>query len=340
MEDPDLRKTALYDPRGFLARYPKGAILDEIQRVPDLLSYLQTIVDEKNETGRYILTGSAQFELLNSISQSLAGRSALIRLLPFSMSELYSNKDSIPSLEEMMFSGFYPRIHDKGLNPREALSFYVATYIERDVRSLLNVRDLIQFETFLRFCATRTGQILNLSNLGSDCGINHNTAKSWLTILEASYLVFRVPPHYNNLNKRLIKAPKLYFYDVGLASYLLGIENPAQITSNPLYGALFETFVVSELIKQRFNSIRDSNLYYFRDSSGNEVDLLLENGPMLWPIEIKAGQTIASDFFKGLNYYEKLNPMATTNKSVIYGGTESYTINNCRVISYRDMESI
>lgn len=340
LEETDNRKLAMKDPRSFLARYPEGAIIDEVQRVPDLLSYIQTIVDENNKAGHYILTGSAQFELLSSITQSLAGRTALLRLLPLSISELYPSKHLIPELENILYSGFYPRIHNSSLNPREALGFYVSTYIDRDVRTLLNVKDLTQFETFLRLCASRTGQILNLNSLSCDSGINHNTAKSWLTILEASYIVFRLPQHYQNLNKRLIKSSKLYFYDVGLASYLLGIENSKQIATHPLYGALFETFVVSEMLKQRFNSVKESNLYYFRDRTGNEVDLILEREGKVFPIEIKAGRTFALDFFKGLYYYEKLNSASIKTMSVIYGGSESFDVKGNRVLSYRDIGEI
>ena len=224
LENLDIRHHALSDPNGFLRGYPEGAIFDEIQRVPTLLPYIQTIVDQTNKEGFFILTGSQQFELLSNISQSLAGRTALLTLLPFSIDEIYTQKESQAlSIEDIIYKGFYPRIFDKNLNPTEASRFYCSTYIERDVRSLINVTDLSRFEIFLKLCASRTGQILNVLNLGQECGISHNTAKSWLSVLEASYIITLVKPHYQNFNKRLIKAPKLYFLDTGLAAYLLDI---------------------------------------------------------------------------------------------------------------------
>jgi predicted AAA+ superfamily ATPase len=340
LEDLDVRNYAHTDPRSFLEEArKKGAILDEIQRVPELLSYIQTIVDSEKKEGLFILTGSQNFELLNSISQTLAGRTALATLLPFSYSEIYKKSSGI-TLDTLLYTGFYPRIYDKNLNPTETLSFYTNTYVERDVRNLINVRDLSKFELFLKLCASKTGQILNISSLGNDCGINHNTAKNWLSVLEASYIIHLVQPHYKNFKKRLIKSPKLYFVDVGLAAYLLNIHNVKHMAGHPLKGAIFETFVVSEILKSRLNRGMRGNLYYFRDNIGNEVDIILDYGVEVKPIEIKLGKTISSDFFKGLEYYAKLNPKNSTRGRLIYGGEESSSRSKYEIISYKETGKI
>jgi hypothetical protein len=289
--------------------------------VPDLLSYIQIEVDENQKPGSFIVTGSHSFELMNTISQSLAGRTALIKLLPFSFSEAY-NKTEALSLENVLYTGFYPRIFNMGLNPTEAMSFYISTYVERDLRMLINVKDLSRFEIFLKLCAGRTGQVLNLSSIGNDCGVNHNTVKSWISILEASFIIKLLQPYYKNFNKRLIKAPKLYFLDSGMAAFLLDIQNETQLKTHPLKGALFETFVVSELLKKRFNRSKIDNLYYFRDSKGNEVDVILDHGSFINQVEIKSGQTISSDFFKGLDYFIKISQQVKYSY-LIYGGNES-----------------
>jgi hypothetical protein len=335
LEDLDVRARAVKDPRSFLEGCLKtGAVLDEIQRAPELTSYIQGIVDEQKIDGQFILTGSQNFQLYNTISQSLAGRTALATLLPFSFQEIYAKKKV--SIDRILFKGFYPRIHDKKLDPSELLGFYLSTYLERDIRSLLNVKDLSKFELFLKLCASRTGQILNMSSIANDCGITHNTAKSWLSLLEASYIIHFVRPHHKNFRKRLVKSPKLFFVDVGLAAYLLEIFSETHIANHPLRGALFETFVVSEILKQRFNSGQKSNLYYFRDNVGNEVDLIMDFGLDVICIEIKSGQTVNQDYFKGINYYRKLNDR--TRKSIIvYGGRESYTHAGCDIMSYLDI---
>jgi len=338
VENLDIRRFAENDPNGFLRQFPKGAILDEIQRVPKLFSYIQTIVDNANKAGMFILTGSHHFKLLDSINQSLAGRTSLVNLLPFSFLEIYGKQKKQIDLDLLLYKGFYPRIFDKRLNPTEALSFYTTTYIERDVRSLLNIKDLSKFELFLKLCASRTGQILNLSNIGNECGINHNTAKSWLSVLEASYIIFLLKPHYQNLRKRLIKAPKLYFIDVGLASFLLNIENKKHMSNHPLRGALFETFVISEFLKARFNRAMTNNLYYFSDNTGNEIDLLLERGNTIVPVEIKSGETIVSDFFKNLNFYLRLNSKKVKKTLLIYTGKLSYKEGACHIIGFNDLE--
>ena len=339
LEDLDQREYARQDPRGFLNRFPQGAVLDEIQRAPELLSYIQTIVDQQNKEGFFILTGSQQFELLEGISQSLAGRTALVRLLPFSLGEAYGANLKKTTLDQVLYTGFYPRIFDKGLIPTEAMGFYVNTYVERDLRMLINIRDLSQFEIFLKLCAGRTGQIVNLSSLGNDCGVNHSTVKSWLSVLEASYIIKLLRPYYKNFNKRLIKSPKLYFLDTGLACFLLDIQNSGQLATHPLRGALFETFIVAELLKKRFNAVQTDNLFYFRDNIGNEVDIIWDRSPQPVPVEIKSGQTVSRDAFKGLDYFNKLSG-GDDASHLIYGGDESYTRQSVQVTSWRDVGDI
>lgn len=321
---------------------PKGfdnwIIIDEIQRVPELVSYIQEVVDIKNSPGTFILTGSQNFHLLDTVNQSLAGRTALAVLLPFSYSEVYGDK-TVP-IDRILFTGFYPRIHDKKLNPTEALSFYVSTYLERDLRALVNVKDLSMFEKFLKLCAGRSAQIVNFSNLANDCGINHNTAKSWLSVLEASYVIFFARPHHANFGKRLIKAPKLYFTDVGLAGYLLDIHDKKQIATHPLAGALFENFIVAELLKARLHHGKSSNIYFFRDNVGNEIDVILEDGTTVKPVEIKLGSTINDDFFKGLRYYQKINRKNSDKPVLIYGGREDQRRGEFDIFSYKSAEKV
>lgn len=339
LEDIDQRNYAQQDPRGFLNRFKDGAVIDEIQRVPDLFSYIQTIVDAHNKDGFFILTGSQQFEMLESISQSLAGRTALVRLLPLTINESYNKIQKMPSLDSVLYTGSYPRIFDKKLNPTEAMSFYVNTYIERDVRKLINIKDLSKFEIFIKLCAGRTGQILNLSNLGNDCGVNHTTIKTWISVLEASYIIKLLKPYYRNFKKRLVKSPKLHFLDTGLASFLLDIQNESQMKTHPLRGALFESFAISEILKMRFNAGKTDNLFYFRDNTGNEVDVLMDQGTKVSQIEIKSGQTITNDFFKGLNYFIKLSK-DINNSYILYGGSENFTQKNVQITSWQNIDQI
>ena len=319
LEAPDQREFAESDPRGFLSQLGKGAIIDEIQHVPELLSYLQVLADERGRNSLFVLTGSEQFRLSNAISQSLAGRTALLRLLPFSLTERQRIGAS-GAINDILYSGFYPRILDQGLEPRQALGDYVETYVERDVRRLGEIRNLSGFRLFARLCAGRVGQLLNLSSLGSDAGVSHTTAREWLAVLETSYIIFQLPPYHANIRKRLVKSPKLYFYDVGLASYLIGIENAEQVATHPLRGALFENMVVIEALKHRFNRGRESNLSFFRDSRGLECDLFYETGHGIHAIEIKSGATVASDYFTSLNRVADLIPSISA-KTVVYGGT-------------------
>jgi len=336
LESPEERDFARNDPKGFLARLDQGAILDEIQRVPDLLSYLQVLVDESQQAGRFILTGSQNFELLDTVSQSLAGRTALARLLPFSLEEIGRITKPPDSVDALLYTGGYPRIYDHHLNPTEALSFYFNTYVERDLRQLINVRDLARFEMFMKLCATRTGQVLNLSSLGNDCGVSHNTIKNWLSILEASYIIKLLQPFYNNLGKRLIKSPKLYFYDTGLAAFLLGIRQKEHVAVHPLRGALFENLVISELLKKRFNQGKTDNLYYLRDSRGREVDVLLDYGVYVDMVEIKSGQTLARNFFRGLHHFRKMYPQ-TRNCFLIYGGNQARIQEEVKTVPWQEL---
>ena len=322
LEAPDVRRFATEETRGFLAAHSGGAILDEIQRAPELLSYIQTIVDVENKSGRFILTGSQQFEVMNTISQSLAGRTALLKLLPLSLAEL---KQTHPprNMDRLLLTGFYPRIHDQGLNPTQSLGDYLETYVERDLRQLATVKDLSLFERFLKLCAGRVGQVLNLQSLGNDAGVSHTTVRTWLTILEASYVIFLLQPWHTNISKRLIKSPKLYFHDVGLAAFLLGLENETQIGRDPLRGNLFENMVVMEALKYRYNRGKRSNLFFYRESNGNEVDLLAESGRNLCAMEIKSGATVNPDYFKGLRHFVKaVGTKRRITGGVIYGGSE------------------
>ncbi len=322
LEAPNNREFAESDPVSFLARLDKGAILDEVQRVPSLLSYLQVIADEKGRNGLFVLTGSEQFKLSEAISQSLAGRTALLRLLPFTLAERHAAGGGT-EVDDLLYSGFYPRIHDQGLDPTQALGDYLETYVERDVRRIGAIRDLSRFQQFVRLCAGRVGQMVNLSSLGADAGVSHSTASHWMTVLEASYIVFRLPPYYANIRKRLVKSPKLYFYDVGLASHLIGIEHVGQIATHPLRGPLFENAAVMEALKHRFNRGRRSNMSFFRDTRGLECDLLLENIDGISAIEVKAGATVASDHFDSLNKLSAALPNVSST-SLVYGGTEAH----------------
>ena len=339
LENLEERELALHDPKSFLARFKDPLIIDEIQRVPSILSYIQTKVDSNKKNGSYILTGSQQFELMETLGQSLAGRTAILRLLPLTIQELYNHYKIYNSLEEYLYTGFYPRVYDQQLNPTEASSFYLSTYVERDIRSLINIKDYLLFERFLKVCASRTGQLLNMTSIGNDCGLSHNTVHNWLSLLEASFILYRVPPHFRNYSKRLIKAPKLFFYDVGFAAYLLGVERKEQLVNHPLKGALFETLVMGELLKARYNAVKGNNLYFFRDSTGHEVDCLLDQGSYCVPIEIKSSQTINENFFANLKFYNGLQQNAA-KPILIYGGDESYVRESAEVVSYRELHNI
>ncbi len=339
LESPDVREYAATDPRGFLSSYAGGVIIDEIQRVPQLVSYIQVIVDERKKQGQFILTGSQQFEVMNTINQSLAGRTALLKLLPFSVSEIKKATLS-ESLDMMLLKGFYPRIHDQGLNPTQAMGDYYETYIERDLRQLMSVRDLSLFQKFVRLCAGRIGQILNMQSLANDTGISHTTVQQWISILEASYIVVLLKPWYRNISKRLIKSPKLYFYDVGLAAYLLGMENETHVSRHPLRGNLFENLALVEAMKYRFNSGRKNVVTFYRDSRGNAVDMILESGQEIFPIEVKAGATIVADFFRGLKHFSRVSGEPPYGCGLIYGGKDVQHRSNCLIYPVTAMEEM
>ena len=338
LEAPNQREFAESDPEGFLSLLGDGAILDEIQRVPELLSYLQVLADEAGQNGLFVLTGSEQFRLSDAISQSLAGRTALLRLLPFSLAERRQTGAS-DRVDDILYSGCYPRIHDQKLEPCQALGDYFETYVERDVRRIGEIRNLSSFRRFVRLCGGRVGQLANLSALGADAGVSHTTARHWLTVLEASYVVFQLPPFSANIRKRLIKSPKLYFYDVGLASHLIGIENAGQMSTHPLRGPLFENAVVVEALKHRFNWGRRANLSFFRDIRGLECDLLYEDGNGIGAIEIKSGATIASDYFDALNRIAKVLPQISA-KAVVYGGRERQSRRDGEIVPLADLGEV
>ena len=339
LEDPDTRRFANTDPRGFLAGVRGGAILDEIQRAPELASYLQAMVDADPTPGRFVLTGSQQFELMRGVTQSLAGRTALLRLLPFTAAEVVrlSPGSTQRSLAEWILTGFYPRIHDRGLDPSKALADYFATYVERDLRSLTAVHDLSRFERFVRLCAGRTGQIVNLSSLGNDAGVAQTTAQAWLGLLQTSYIVHLLPPWFTNSGKRLIKSPKLYFFDVGLACWLLGLRNAEQVARDPLWGSLFENFIVMEALKDQFNQGDHAPLYFYRDSTGNEVDLLLPAGGRHRAMEIKAGATVNPDYFRALKQFAKAHPDQLESGGVLYGGDQNQSRSDWPVWSWKTL---
>lgn len=333
LENPDIRLFATEDPRGFLSNYPQGAILDEIQRVPQLFSYLQEILDNSNETGLFILTGSNNFLLQENISQSLAGRVGYLQLLPLSVSEI---GDLTTDSNELMLRGGYPAIYQQNIPAHKWYANYIRTYVERDVRLIKNIGDLQVFEKFLRLCAGRVGQLLNMSSLAVETGVDVKTIGAWLSVLEVSFVVFRLQPYHQNYNKRIVKMPKLYFYDIGLALALMGVEEPSQVQLHPFRGAIFENMVVVEFLKQRLNVGKNPNLYFWRDNVGNEMDLLLERTNEIVPIEIKSGQTITSDYFKGLLFWNKMTD--TQGGYVVYAGdTPQHRSNGIQVVPFRQI---
>jgi predicted AAA+ superfamily ATPase len=339
LEDISIRQQAIEDPRGFLARFPDGAILDEIQRAPDLSSYIQTIVDSRDEQGMFILTGSRQFELMESVSQSLAGRTAIARLLPFSYREVYG-EGKAPSLETMLYTGFYPRIHDKGLNPSEAMSFYLSTYVERDIRQMLNIKDLSRFETFIKVLAGRSGQLLNASAVGNECGLSHNTVSSWIGVLEQSSIIYLLRPYHGNLGKRLLKSPKLYFLDTGLLCYLLNIFEPGQLVGHPLRGQVFESYVIAELLKGRFNRGLPDVMLFYRDQKGNEVDMVAETAGGKIFLEIKSSATFHADYLRGLDYLARLLPGPARRILILGNADAPYDFKDVAVRGYPTLDTL
>jgi predicted AAA+ superfamily ATPase len=335
LEDPEEREFADTDPRGFLRRFPDGAIFDEAQRCPALFSYLQRLVDERQRMGEFIITGSQQFGLMSGIAQSLAGRAGLLQLLPLSLAELKEGGVLPASLDVAMLQGGYPALYDRPVAPGDWFPNYVATYVERDVRQLVAVRDLSLFQRFLKMCAARSGQLLNLSALAADCGISHVTAREWLTVLEASYIVYLLRPYHRNFGKRLVKMPKLYFLDAGLMAYLLGIRDAETLATHASRGMLFETLVVSEWVKRHFNAGQSAELYFWRDNTGREVDLLAPQGGRFMPVEIKSGATFSSDWAAGLCKLSALFGEEALPPGIIYGGSGIFEREGCRVAGWQ-----
>jgi predicted AAA+ superfamily ATPase len=336
LENPDEREFAEQDPLRFLQRFPGGAILDEVQRCPGLLSWLQGIVDERGRMGDFILTGSAQFEFVSSLTQSLAGRIGRVELLPLSAGELAAAA-LLPDLDTLLWQGSYPALYDRELSADDWFANYVNTYVERDVRQLLAVRDLTQFQRFLRMCAARSGQLLNLTALGADCGISAVTAREWLSVLEASYLVVTLQPYHRNFGKRLVKTPKLYFLDSGLMAWLLGIHSADTLAIHAQRGHLFESFVVSEFIKQRYNAGKPAALYFWRDNVGHEIDLLYETPEGLQAVEIKSGATFASDWLQGPEKWLSFAGNDALPPLLVFGGTGEWQRGQCKVVGWREL---
>lgn len=340
LEDLDNREFATNDPRGFLDIYNKYVIIDEAQRVPNLFNYLQSKVDNDQIMGQYILSGSQNFLLLEKITQSLAGRVAIFRLFPFEFNELKSagllNKD----FHEHFYKGFYPSVYDRNLNPTTYYNNYIDTYVERDVRSIIAVKDLTIFRTFLKLCAGRVGQLLNFNAIANECGISANTCRAWLSILETSYIIYLLPPYFQNQSKRLVKNQKLYFWDTGLLSYLLEIRHPEQLQMHYLRGNIFENMIISEIFKFNYHHLMHKNLYFYRDSNQNEIDLMVSDSSKFDLIEIKSSKTINTDFFKGLQNFEKHSKPLVNKKYLIYGGNESRIQYETQILDWESCNKI
>ena len=336
LEEPDIRQIALTDPRGFLANYPAGAILDEIQNAPELFSYIQGLVDENRQV-QFILTGSSNFLLMEKISQTLAGRTAVLHLLPFSFNEL---EPLAEQYESLIFKGQYPRIYDRDIAPTDFYPAYIQTYVERDVRLMKNIGDINAFIQFTRLCAGRIGQLLNYAGLASDAGISPNTAKSWLSILESSYILYRLQPYHRNFNKRLVKSSKLYFYDTGVACSLLGIREEDQVQLHYMKGSLFENLIINEFIKRNFNRGENRQPYFWQDNHGKEIDCLLVNGDRVTPVEVKSGKTMSTSYFDNLKYWRSLADLPDDRGYVVYGGDQSMQTSSGAFISWRNLDRI
>ena len=340
LENPDTLEHVQQDPRGFLDQYPDGLVIDEVQRDPRLFSYLQGLVDQQQVMGQYILTGSEQFGFREKATQTLAGRIGLLQLTPYTMTELKQSAQLYPDLDQQLVAGFYPPLYSRDVSQDDWYANYVQTYVERDIQQIIQIKDLNKFRTFLRLCAGRVGQLLNLSSIGNDCGVSHNTVREWISILEASYIIFRLTPHFENFSKRLIKSEKLYFYDTGLMCWLLNIKSDEQVRVNPLAGNIFENMIVAELLKQRLIQSRSPDLYFWRDKSQLEIDVILDQGSQLMPIEIKKGKTIVSDFFKNLTRWRELARDKAAPGVLIYGGHETQSRENCRVLPWYDCDQL
>ena len=333
MENPDTREAAIHDPRGFLAAFQDGVIIDEVQHVPELLSYIQGIVDD-NPARKFFLTGSSQFALLRSVTQSLAGRSAVFELLPLSLREI-KDLAQWDNIDHLLYSGFYPAIWSGKNIPRLLYPNYIKTYLERDVRNLLAIKELDVFQRFIRLCAGRIGSIFNASELSNELGVAVNTVTSWLSVLQASYIIYMLPPFFTNTRKRLTKSPKIYFTDCGLAAYLLEIDSPQTMNRDKMRGALFENMVIMNFLKNGYNSGNNGGLYFYRDSNGNEVDLLVKSGALYDCYEIKSSATFHTDFIKGLANFDKNYPNLVKEKTVIYAGENMPDFDSVRIRNFK-----
>ena len=340
LEDLDIREFAEQDPRGFLNQMPEGGIIDEIQRVPQLLSYIQTIVDQTQKPGMFVLTGSNHFLLVKKVSQSLAGRISLLRLMPFTISELKDTSFGNMSLEEFIHHGMYPRIYDQNLNPTEWYLNYADTYLERDLKDFIQVMDLSLFRRFLIIAASNCASICNRTSISNALGISHNTVRAWLSALEMSYIIFMQQPYHRNYKKRVVKTPKLYFYDTGLACALLRIRQAEHLKDHIITGQLFENMVVSELHKESMHRGMIPDFYFWKDHTGHEVDCLYDDGRYLYPMEIKLSQTIHSDFFNGLKYFTGLSRTPPSRAALIYGGAQMQKRFNMNVFGWRDINRL
>lgn len=340
LEAPALRKFAAEDPEGFLRNLGKHAIIDEIQYVPDLLSYIQVSVDEAQIAGQFIISGSQNLLLMESVSQSLAGRVAIFNLLPFSLEEIQDTSFALPDYEDYVLKGFYPRIYDLDLNPTEWLLDYIQTYVERDLRQVINVSDLSTFRQFLEICAGRIGQLVNLSDIGNLIGISHPTVQKWLSVLQTSYIIHLLRPYHRNFNKRIVKSPKLYFYDTGLACALLNLRHIDDLNRHFAKGALFENFVINEVLKNHINRNLRPGSYFWNVAGNHEIDLLLDKGGRLYPIEIKSGRTINSHFFDSLQYFQSLSGALPEESFLVYGGDEAQKRSIAQALSWRHLGSI
>ncbi|HBI21831.1 MAG TPA: AAA family ATPase [Legionella sp.] len=339
LENPDERRLAAIDPRAFLGRFPDGAIIDEVQRFPELLSYLQGIVDARNQNGLFILTGSHQLALHEAIAQSLAGRTAILKLLPLNMAELSQN-GVVYSVDDYLFQGMYPRIYQHQIPPAKFYRDYMLTYLERDVRQMIQIKDLSLFQQFLHLCAGYVGQLLNHDALSNAIGVTAATIKHWLSILEASFIIFRLPPYYENFGKRIIKSHKLYFYDVGLASYLMDFRDKKELGYSPMRGHLFENFVILELLKNRLHRGIEPSMYFYRDNNQREVDLILKSGTQLLPIEIKSSQTFTPSFLSGLQYFKNLASSRCETGFLVYTGEQSQRIGDFQLIHFKQLNAV
>lgn len=338
LEDPDARNAVMLDTRRFLTEHSKGVVIDEAQRIPEIFSYIQTIVDA-DKKAKFVLSGSQDFLLNEKITQSLAGRVGKATLLPLSFTELKKAEISSGDFFKQAWSGFYPATYDRKIPPSVFYSNYLETYIQRDVRTLKNIGNIDQFIKFMRYLSGLCGNILNLSDVSNATGVSVNTAKAWLSVLNASYIVFLLLPHFVNFNKRLVKSPKLYFYDTGLLCYLLGIRDHKQIENSYLKGQIFENFILSEMLKQNFNRLQIPNLYFWRDHKGVEIDCLIDQAGKLTPIEIKSSSTFHQDFLKHLIYWRNLEENKNKSGYLIYNGKQEYAIENIKVINWQNLST-